>query len=297
MATRRIDVRLGTNAVPVGEFLHENTGTRETSAFTYNASWLDNPRAFAIAPDMPLQAAPFYRAGTGNASALPGPIADGSPDSWGRAIIKAALGGRVDSDLDYLLESDDGLRSGALRYFDKPGTAGKPLAPPRAPGEVSIPRLFDLGQIVTEARAFEADPVRYRESRAKMLHGGLLRNALGSLGGARPKVNARDEHGHLWIVKLAKMDDEHAVARAEVLALRLADRVGIEASTADVLATSQRFPVAIIRRFDRIAPRAAGQPHARPVSRMPACPSSRRRPSWDCAVPSRATTWTSPSGC
>lgn len=59
MTTRRIDVRLGTNAVPVGEFIYESTGTRETSAFTYYASWLDNPRAFAIAPDLPLQVAPF----------------------------------------------------------------------------------------------------------------------------------------------------------------------------------------------------------------------------------------------
>lgn len=59
------------------------------------------------------------------------------------------------------------------------------------------------------------------------------------------------------------MDDEYAVARAEVLALRLAGRVGIKASTADLLPTGQRFPVAIIRRFDRIAGRADGQPHAR----------------------------------
>ena len=263
MTTRKIDVRLGTNAVPVGEFIHESTGTRETSAFTYHASWLDNPRAFAIAPDLPLQVAPFYHARTANASALPGPIADGSPDSWGRAIIKMALGGCVDSELDYLLEADDELRSGALRYFDKPGAAGKPLAPPKGAGEISIPRLFDLEQIVAESRAFEADPIHYRENRAKMLHGGLLKTAVGSLGGARPKVNARDEHGALWIVKLAKMDDEYAVARAEVLALRLAERVGIKESTADLLPTSQRFPVAIIRRFDRIAGRAAGQPHAR----------------------------------
>lgn len=264
MTTRRIDVRLGANAVPVGELIYESTNTRETSAFTYHASWLNNPRAFAIAPNMPLQIAPFYSAATGNASALAGPFADGAPDSWGRAIIKAALGGRVDSDLDYLLESDDELRSGALRYFDKPGAAGKPLAAsPKGENGVSIPRLFDLEQIVNESRAFEADPIHYRETRARTLHGGLLKHAVGSLGGARPKVNARDEHGDLWIVKLAKMDDEYAVARAEVLALRLAARVGINASIADVLPTSQQFPIAIVRRFDRLAPRGPNQPHAR----------------------------------
>ncbi len=263
MTTRRIDVRLGTNAIPVGEFLHEVNGNRESSAFTYHPSWLENSRAFAIAPDIPLQQAAFYSAKVGNVSALPGPIADGSPDSWGRAIIKSALGGRVGSDLDYLLESDDMLRSGALRYFDKAGENGKPLAAPGGTTGVSVPRLFDLEQIVAESRAFEADPAHYRETRANMLHGGLLKEAVGSLGGARPKVNALDDDGNLWIVKLAKMDDEYAVAHAEVMALRLANRVGIKACSADVLPTGQRFPVAIVSRFDRIPSSEKGKPPAR----------------------------------
>jgi serine/threonine-protein kinase HipA len=70
----------------------------------------------------------------------------------------------------------------------------------------------------------------------------LLRDAVGSLGGARPKVNARAQDGSLWIVKLAKIDDQYAIARAEVMALRLAERCGIKASEADVLPSSQRFP-------------------------------------------------------
>jgi len=68
----------------------------------------------------------------------------------------------------------------------------------------SIPRLLDLEQIVVEARAFEADPAHYRENRARMVAGDLPRNAVGTLGGARPKVNARAQDGSLWIVKLAK---------------------------------------------------------------------------------------------
>jgi serine/threonine-protein kinase HipA len=116
---------------------------------------------------------------------------------------------------------------------------------------VPIPRLLDLEQIIVEARAFEADPIHYREKRARMVGGDLLRNAVGTLGGARPKVNAKAEDGSLWIVKLAKIDDQYAIARAEVMALRLAERVGITAANADVLASSQRFPVAIVKRFDR----------------------------------------------
>lgn len=110
---------------------------------------------------------------------------------------------------------------------------------------------MDLEQIIVEARAFESDPAHYRENRARMIGGDLLRNAVGTLGGARPKVNARAQDGSLWIVKLAKIDDQYAIARAEVMALKLAERCGINAAEADVLSSSQRFPVAIVKRFDR----------------------------------------------
>lgn len=227
-------------------------GGRETSTFTYNPAWTARPDAFAIAPRMPLGLAPTYTNKASDGSSLPGPIADGTPDSWGRAVIKMALGGRALTDLDYLLEADDFLRSGVLRYFDSPDKNATALAPPKTgPGQVPIPRLLDLEQIIVEARAFEADPIHYREKRARMVGGDLLRNAVGTLGGARPKVNAKAEDGSLWIVKLAKIDDQYAIARAEVMALRLAERVGITAANADVLASSQRFPVAIVKRFDR----------------------------------------------
>jgi hypothetical protein len=66
---------------------------------------------------------------------------------------------------------------------------------------------------------------------------------------ASPATGAYD--GSPWIVKLAKMDDAYAVARAEVMALRLAGRVGISVAEADVLTSGQRFPVGIVKRFDR----------------------------------------------
>jgi len=253
MTTRKVHVRLGSAAVPVGELLVDAPGNgRATSMFTYDPSWLARPGAFALAPDMELNAAPIYTTGAAHDACLPGPIADGGPDSWGKAIIKVGLGRPVESELDYLLESDDGLRSGALRYYDDPGPDARPLAQPRTgAGRHSVPRLLDLEQVIAEARAFEADPIHYREHRARLVGGELLRNAVGSLGGARPKVNARDEDDALWIVKLAKADDAYAVARAEVLALRLAKRVGIRVAEANVLPSGDRFPVAVVKRFDR----------------------------------------------
>jgi serine/threonine-protein kinase HipA len=251
MPTRKVFVRIGVAAAPVGELIVDaEAGGRETSALTYDPAWNKHPDAFAIAPHMPLGPTPSYTNKATDGSSLPSPIADGTPDSWGRAVIKMALGGRALTDLDFLLEADDFLRSGALRYFDGPDKDATALAPPgTGPGQASIPRLLDLEQIVVEARAFETDPIHYRERRAQMVD--LLRNAVGTLGGTRPKVNAKADDGSLWIVKLAKIDDQYAIARAEVMALKLAERVGITAAKADVLASSQRFPVAIVKRFDR----------------------------------------------
>ncbi len=253
MQTRRLFVRIGATGIPVGELIVDTeSGGRETSTFTYDQSWIENRDGFALAPDMPLGPTPIYTNRATQGSSLPGPIADGTPDSWGRAIIKMALGGRIESDLDYLLHSDDFLRSGALRYYYSRDAKASALAPPRdGEDRVAIPRLYDLEQIITEARSFEADPIHYRERRNKVVGGRALEQAVGSLGGARPKVNAMDDKGLLHIVKLAKGDDEYAVARAEVMALTLAARVGISASFAYVLPTSDKFPVAIVQRFDR----------------------------------------------
>lgn len=262
MASKTIFVRLGASATPVGELIFDKMGNKETSAFTYSDSWLQHPKRFALSPDMPLQASPFYRSNAAkNSSALPLPIGDGTPDSWGKAIIRAYLGGRVDSDLDYLLQADDELRSGALRYYLEPD--GEALATKENRKQVTIPRLLDLDQIILASRKFEEDPVHYRESRGKLLGGDILKDAVGSLGGARPKVNAVDENGDLWIVKLAKKDDEWAVARAEVMALKLAGEVGLKVSEARLVSSGQTFPICIVKRFDRISHQNRNQSPAR----------------------------------
>ena len=251
---QRIEVRIGGGATRVGTLMFDQKGQKENSAFTYERDWLQNPRAFAIAPNMPLREATFYTTKIANASSLPGPIADSTPDSWGREVIKMKRGGGHLTDFDYLVESDDFLRSGALRYFEGENEQARPVASGEGIGEASVPRLYDLSEVVAQARAFEADPDRYREKRAKMVGGDILANAVGSLGGARPKVNARADDGSLWIVKLAKMDDTYDIARSEVLALHLAERVGIDTASATILQTSQKYPVALIKRFDRMGP-------------------------------------------
>jgi serine/threonine-protein kinase HipA len=250
MAHQEVDVRLGTAAVPVGRLIVERDGRRQTSAFTYHETWLSHPRGFDLAPSLQRQAAPFYGKKDGIFSCLPGAIEDGAPDSWGRKIIEKTSGGDL-GDLDYLVGTDDFLRVGALRYFDKPGDKGAPLAMPPEGGNTGVPRLHRMEDVILAARAFEADPEGYVSKRAALVGGDILRQAVGSLGGARPKVNAIDEAGTLWIIKLPKQSDTYGMARAEVMALRLARMVGIDAAEAHVLNDAPHFPMIRVKRFDR----------------------------------------------
>ena len=93
--TARVRVAVGERLQPVGEIVFEADGRRQTSMFRYAVEWLENSERFAIAPSMPLSEAPFYRSASREnlLGALPGPIGDGAPDSWGRGLIRKALGG------------------------------------------------------------------------------------------------------------------------------------------------------------------------------------------------------------
>lgn len=242
----------------VGQLDFNIDGARQNSVFTYAQSWVDNPHGFDLAPSMPRNQIVASASLHGNASPLVMPVADSTPDSWGRAIMRVANGGRSMNDFEYLIGVDDFLRSGALRYYDSNELNSLPLAQPRiGEGAYSIPRLIELEAMVHEARAFEADPAHYRENRAQLLAGQLLFNAAGSLGGARPKINVRDEQQQIWIAKLPKMGDEYDMARAEVLTLRLADEIGMTVAESQAFVVSGRFPVALIKRFDRLYEDAA----------------------------------------
>lgn len=236
----------------VGQLDFNIDGARQNSVFTYAQSWIDNPNGYDLSPYMPRSQVIATASLHGNSSPLVMPIADSTPDSWGRAIMRAANGGRVMNDFEYLIGVDDFLRSGALRFYDSDVPNALPLAQPRR-GEkaYSIPKLIEIESMIHEARAFETDPAHYRENRAKLLAGQILLDAASSLGGARPKVNVRDEDQTIWIAKLPKIGDEYDMTRAEVLALRLAEQIGITVAEAKPFVVAKQFPVALIKRFDR----------------------------------------------
>ncbi len=239
---KRVKVAIGAGLYGVGELIFETDGRRQTSRFTYSEEWLNRPGAFALAPSMPLSEYPVYSSGhrSSQRSALPGPISDTAPDSWGRGIIQKALG-HLPNELEYLLAVNDLTRQGALRFLDG---EGRPLSFAEPP----TPRLNEIGRVMRYQQAIEAN-----DPNAQAIANRIVGSA-GSLGEARPKSDF-DDDGVLSIAKFTSERDTMQVERMEVATLRLAASAGLRAAKARLILADTDRPVAIIERFDRIGDR------------------------------------------
>lgn len=248
--TFRATVVIGEALAPVGELVFETDGRRQTSMFRYADAWLDDPAGFALAPSMPLSTTPFYAAATAENSraALPLPVGDGTPDSWGRGLMRRGER-RSLTEFDYLVGVDDMTRQGALRYLD---AEGRPLAHSWPP----VPRIAELEDL----RRLASTPIENLDAAARS----RLIGSGASVGGARPKACVVDADGALAIAKFTTGQDTVPIERVEVATLRLATDVGIDAAAARLELGNSDRPVAIIRRFDR----GRAEP-SRPADRLP----------------------------
>jgi serine/threonine-protein kinase HipA len=209
--------------------------------FEYADHWLDNPNAFALDPaNLPLDGGLIYT--TSDKSALPGALRDTAPDRWGQQLIKRAFRKageeRVLSEIDYLLAITDQTRIGALRYkreneegFD------------HDIGHYRVPPLIRLPALMNAADAVQANTETAEDLK-------LLLNEGSPLGGARPKSAVIDNDGTLSIAKFPKPNDDRSIPHGEVLAMKLADKAGLNVSAARLEDVAGR-PVALITRFDR----------------------------------------------
>jgi serine/threonine-protein kinase HipA len=223
-------------------------GRRENSAFAYDAHWLATPARFNVSADLELIAGhQAHKAASPHDSVFHGAIADTAPDAWGRRVIARDHAKRRKDDpslaalteLDYLLAVDDFSRVGALRLRDPDGDWQRTVAA----GQRSTPPLIELERVFQASRAVE----RGQETAADLRY---LQGKGTSLGGMRPKCTVVDDDGWLAIGKFPSVGDTRSVTRGEVLALRLAQRAGIDAAPARIVEL-EGVPVAIIRRFDR----------------------------------------------
>ena len=244
---QNVDVCIGNEGTLVGSLAYVRQGARENTAFAYDATWLARPDRFAVSPDLGLlpehqrrrapsaQDSPFHHA-----------FADTAPDAWGRRVIardhaKRRLAESLQplSEMDYLLAVDDFSRMGALRLRDAEGNyLGNTAA-----GRRNTPPLVDLQKMFDASRAVELNNETAEDLR-------FLQGKGTSLGGLRPKCTVIDKNGRLSLGKFPSVGDERNVTRAEVLALHLANKAGIEAAPSRI-EMLQRVPVAIIERFDR----------------------------------------------
>lgn len=249
-------VCLGEAALEAGTLVFEARSSRQSVAFAYADSWLRQPDAFAISPELPLGSGYFFAPNRGHRggalSAFFGCFADAEPDGWGKAVIQrdyakqrkeqaanaAAKGAGQLNDFDYLLWVNDFSRMGAIRLRDDKGVFHRPSG-----GKRDTPALIELPHLLSASKAFEENKETARDL-------AYLRGNGTSLGGLRPKCSILDVDGSLAIGKFPSVKDTRSIVHGEVLALTLARNAGIDAARARV-EDSAGVPVAVISRFDR----------------------------------------------
>ena len=209
----------------------------EKNVFNYARSYLERRQAVAIYDsELPLQPGVVQPlAGL----TLAGCLRDGAPDAWGRRVIINRLfgmkGDGVDvgavDELTYLLKSGSD-RIGALDFQSSATTYA-----PRLGSAVELKDLLNVAESVEKGV-----PISPELERA-MFHGT-------SLGGARPKAAIKSGDVK-FIAKFSSSGDVTNVVKAEFVAMRLAERLGLDVA-ATQLAHVAGKDVLLVRRFDRV---------------------------------------------
>ncbi len=208
--------------------------------FNYGKSYLERindtkPAIPIYEPELPLKAGALpLLAGL----SMPGCIRDGAPDAWGRRVIINKIlglkGARTDTtvldELTYLLESGSD-RIGALDFQH----ASSEYEPRRA---TNVP----LEELQDSAARVERGVPLTPELDMALYHGTAI-------GGARPKALVEDKDKK-YVAKFSSTTDIYNVVKAEFIAMRLADLVGLNVAPAK-LETAANKDVLLVERFDR----------------------------------------------
>jgi len=216
--------------------------------FAYGKSYLARKNAIPIyEPELPLQSGTISPL---NDLMVPSCIRDGAPDAWGRRVIinrkmglKGTAADAVELDeLTFLLESGSD-RIGALD-FQASATEYKPRQSKNA----------SIEELMHSAERVEAGVPLSPELDQAIFHGS-------SIGGARPKALIEDDHTK-YIAKFSGASDTYSVVKAEFIAMRLAQLVGLNVAPVKLTKAAHK-DVLLIKRFDRI--QANGGWHRKPV--------------------------------
>ncbi|MBV1921074.1 MAG: type II toxin-antitoxin system HipA family toxin [Pseudomonadales bacterium] len=209
--------------------------------FNYGKSYLERvndtrPAISIYEPELPLKAGVLPLLG---GLTINGCIRDAAPDAWGRRVIinrKLGLkGAGTDTanfdELTYLLESGSD-RIGALDFQLSPSEYI-----PRSVINASLEELLSSVERVEKGVSLTADLDQ------ALFHGS-------SIGGARPKALIEDQ-GAKYIAKFSSSTDIYSVVKAEFVAMRLAELVGLDVAPVK-MAVAANKDVLLVERFDRI---------------------------------------------
>ncbi|QXV66866.1 HipA domain-containing protein [Mucilaginibacter sp. 21P] len=224
---------------------------KEIFSFNYNATWLQNPQAQLLDPDLQLFAGPQY---LNDGKPNFGMFLDSSPDRWGRVLMKrreAILARREERkarplfEQDFLLGVFDGIRMGGLRFKTNP--EGIFMNDEQA---LAAPPWVSLRDLEFASQQVERDKAKDDSEELKWLN--MLMAPGASLGGARPKASVTDPEGDLWIAKFPSVTDEYDMAGWEMVVLRLARTAGLKVPDAQVQKFSGNHYTFLSKRFDRM---------------------------------------------
>lgn len=243
MAKRRVFVTVQINGedTPCGVLDQNIRNNRESLTFSYAQSYLTNPAAFTLSPDMPLGAGSFHSTGTQHLRAF----GDCMPDRWGRNLMhreEARLATteerspRTLFDFDFLCGVNDAQRQGAIRLWDEDGKVLAPIGK-GVPREIDLPALLDAADLAADDLTADVHD---------------LFAAGSSLGGARPKASVCDADGKLYIAKFPKKDESKIddICAWEKVGLDIFSLCGLEVPNTKLLRISGRS-VLLVERFDR----------------------------------------------
>jgi len=204
--------------------------------FNYGQSYLARANAIPLyEPELPLRPGVLPLL---NGLPMPNALRDAAPDAWGRrVIINRKLGTKgegIDTaeldELTFLLDSGSD-RPGAVD-FQQSATEYVP----RETENASLNALLHAVERVETGVPLSPD------LDVALFHGS-------SIGGARPKAMIVSNE-RKYIAKFSSQNDVYSVVKAEFLAMRLAEEVGLTAAPVILMQVAGK-DVLLIERFDR----------------------------------------------
>lgn len=243
-----LSICIDDQTVPFGELRHRDA-SNGNATFTYDPSWLQHKRFFAVSPELrAIRSRQRGQEGRAGHREVFGALAVTAPAGFGALVLERArcLGlldalrpiGHRPSPFDGLCVVLDIARLGALRV----APYGQPLSDAKAE-RFLLPVQGDLNGMADAVRAFEQGTEDLRQ----LL---LLLYATTALGGERPKSAWFDSQGRLALAKFGSVSDTWAVNRGEVLAMHLAKEMGIDVVDVKLL-NPVNNPILVALRLDR----------------------------------------------